>query len=366
MSATRVVVLGGAGNFGARIVRALRGDPAIELISAGRRAMPVPGAGDVTAAVLDIQAPDFASRLLALRPGLVIHCVGPFQSQDYRVAKASLAAGAHYLDLADGREFVAQFADRMRHDAQRAGRVALSGASTLPALSSAVIGHLRLPLQSLDSIEIAIAPGQRAPRGDATLAAVFSYLGRPVRVWSASRWQTSWGWMGLRNIRLAFGTRWGAVCDVPDLELLPRVFPGVASVSFHAALEFRLQHLVLWAMAGLRRMEFPLPVERWAVRLNRWAGLFDRFGGEFGGMCVSVTGATEDGRRLRRTWQLTAPALHGPEIPCMAAILLARRLARDPTLPAVAAACTGYLTLDDFAAEFARWQITTRIEEDAA
>ena len=33
----RVVVLGGAGNFGARIVRALRGDPAIDLLVAGRR-----------------------------------------------------------------------------------------------------------------------------------------------------------------------------------------------------------------------------------------------------------------------------------------------------------------------------------------
>ena len=43
MSATsgmRVVVVGGAGNFGARIVRALRGDPTIELVIAGRRKVP--------------------------------------------------------------------------------------------------------------------------------------------------------------------------------------------------------------------------------------------------------------------------------------------------------------------------------------
>lgn len=38
-SSMRVVVVGGAGNFGARIVRALRGDPNIELIvAAGFRA----------------------------------------------------------------------------------------------------------------------------------------------------------------------------------------------------------------------------------------------------------------------------------------------------------------------------------------
>ena len=33
----RIVVVGGAGNFGARIVRALRADPSIELLVAGRR-----------------------------------------------------------------------------------------------------------------------------------------------------------------------------------------------------------------------------------------------------------------------------------------------------------------------------------------
>jgi uncharacterized protein YbjT (DUF2867 family) len=39
----RMVVVGGAGNFGARIVRALRADPNIELLVAGRRIISVPG-----------------------------------------------------------------------------------------------------------------------------------------------------------------------------------------------------------------------------------------------------------------------------------------------------------------------------------
>src|SRR5689334_6914781 len=106
----RVVVLGGAGNFGARIVRALRTDPRLDLIAAGRRAQPVAGAEEVESAAVDITTSDFPARLAALRPGLVIHCVGPFQGQDYRVARAALQAGAHYLDLADGRGFVEQFA----------------------------------------------------------------------------------------------------------------------------------------------------------------------------------------------------------------------------------------------------------------
>ena len=42
----------------------------------------------------------------SLRPGLVIHTVGPFQHQSYAVAEAAIAAGAHYCDLADARAFV--------------------------------------------------------------------------------------------------------------------------------------------------------------------------------------------------------------------------------------------------------------------
>jgi len=56
----RVIVLGGAGNFGARIARALRGDPTIDLLVAGRRLVSVPGAEDVPGIVVDIGAPAFA------------------------------------------------------------------------------------------------------------------------------------------------------------------------------------------------------------------------------------------------------------------------------------------------------------------
>jgi hypothetical protein len=87
-------------------VRALRGDPNVKLLVAGRRKVPVPAAEDVPGVLVDINEAGLMQGLKALSPGLVIHCVGPFQGQDYRVANAALAAGAHYLDLADGRQFI--------------------------------------------------------------------------------------------------------------------------------------------------------------------------------------------------------------------------------------------------------------------
>jgi NAD(P)-dependent dehydrogenase (short-subunit alcohol dehydrogenase family) len=363
----RIVVVGGGGNFGARIVRALRGDPNIELLVAGRRIVSVPGAEDVTGVLIDIDDAGFAGALKAVSPGLVIHCVGPFQGQDYRVANAALAARAHYLDLADGRQFITEFAASVNAQAVSVDRVAISGASTLPALSSAVVDEFQIGMSSLESIEVTIAPGQRAPRGKATLEAVFSYLGRPFAVWREGRWRRAWGWMELQETRLDIGGRLAAACDVPDLELFPSRYAGVQTVRFSAALEFGVQHLTLWSLAALRRIGLPFPVDRWAVSLNRLAGKFDAAAGEKGGMRVSVVGERSDGRgRMRRTWQLTAPAMDGPEIPCMAAILLARRLARGDAFPSGAHPCVGFLTLSEFAPEFARWKITTRMEEVAA
>jgi uncharacterized protein YbjT (DUF2867 family) len=362
----RVIVLGGTGNFGARICRALVSDPAIEVVSASRRgAVPAGGSG-VRSVQLDAEAASFADALTALAPDLVIHCVGPFQGQDYRVVQATLRAGAHYLDLADGRAFVAGFHAANDTQARTADRLALSGVSTLPALSSAVLDAMGPRLRTLDAIELVIAPGQRAPRGAATLRSVFSYLGHPFEWLHAGRWVELHGWEELKLVRLDCGTRWAAACDVPDLDLLPQRYPSVRTVEFRAALELGIQHFALRLLAALRRRGVSIPVDRWAVGLDRVATTLDRFGGEYGGMLVAVTGTAQDGGRRRICWQLVVPAIDGPEIPCMAAILLARRLARGELPERGAHPCMGFLTLSDFGPEFSRWKVRTRIEESPA
>jgi hypothetical protein len=275
-----------------------------------------------------------------------------------------LAAGAHYVDLADGRDFVAGFAAANGAAALAAGRCAISGASTLPALSGAVLDLLCKDMQPRD-ISLCIAPGQRAPRGAATLAAVFSYLGRPVMVWQQCRWRRRTGWMDLRRVNVANGRRWAALCDVPDLALLPLRYPGLHGARFHAALEFGIEHFALWLLAALRRAGLPVPVTRWAVAMNGMSKWLDARGGPWGGMCVEVIGR-RGGHDVRRTWQLLTPAIDGPEIPCMAAILIARRIAAGRAPAPGAMACTGLLELGEFAPLFAQWNMRERIEEEAA
>jgi len=366
----RVVVIGGYGNFGARVCRALAASPAMEVVAAGRR--PDAGRGGLADlslqhAQLDHSARDFPAALARLAPGLVIHCAGPFQSQDYRVALAAMAAGAHYLDLADGRQFVTRFPYYVHPAAREAQRVAISGASSVPALSSAVIDSLSARLSQIEEIQIAIAPGQRAPRGEATVAAVLGYAGRRFKWRSGGAWRDAWGWQELKRMRFyGLGARWAAACDVPDLELFPRRYPGIRTMEFRASLEIGAQQFALWLAALLRRRGMALPIERWARPLARIASWMDAFGGDLGGMLVSLAGKRSDGSLARIEWHLTADAQHGPEIPCMAAILLARKLAQGGFAQPGAYSCMGFLTLPEFETEFARWRITTVVRESAA
>jgi hypothetical protein len=328
----RVAVIGGAGNFGARICKRLALEPRIEVVATSRRTSNTGGWGNIQTVPLDIDSPGFEKTLQSLASDLVIHCAGPFQEPDYRVALASLACGAHYVDIADGRKFVAGFVAAVGREAEAAGRFAITGASTLPALSSAVIDALHTPFAQLNTIDVIIAPGQRAPRG-------------------------------AERERFSFGNRLAAACDVPDLELLPTRYAGVQTVTFRAALEVSLQHYALLALGACRRMGLPIPMARWGASLDRMGTWLNWLGGDTGGMTVRVTGKDDAGRSLCRTWELVVEGNHGPEIPCMAAVILANKLQRGDALMRGAKVCMGILRLSDFELEFARWNISTRISD---
>ncbi len=361
----KTLILGGYGNFGARIARALAGDASIQLVVAGRDAqraealigtLPARALHPAKALALDAARPDFAQRLRDEHIDLVIHTAGPFQAQDYAVARACAQAGAHYIDLADGRRFVCDFPGALKSAFASAGRVAVSGASTVPALSSAVVAQLTRGWRALRSIDICIAPAQTAPRGVATLAGVLSYCGAPVSVWLNGRWQDRIGWADPTPVDFArMPPRRGALCDIPDLELFPAHFGVTDRVMFRAALEVPLSQTSFTFLAALRQRGWLKQPQALAPLLHRVAPVFDRLGTALGGMVVRVEGQGADGQPAAARWDIAADHDHGPEIPCMAAILLARQLARGDGPAPGAYTATGLLTLAEFEPEFARW-----------
>ncbi len=364
MPCYRVLVIGGYGFFGRRLVQRLSRIPGLHVVVAGRsqargqslvdELRPHAKAG-LSCAALDVDAPHFATALGALAPQAVVHTSGPFQSQDYRVAEACIAADAHYIDLADGREFVAGIG-RLDRAARARGLAVISGASSVPALSSAAADQLAHGFTRVDHVDIGISPGNRTERGLATVRAILSYCGKAL---PANAGPPTFGWSGSREHRYPapVGNRLLSPCDVPDLVLLASRYAGHPSISFGAGLELLLLHRGMNVLALLTRLGI---VKDWSVHAAalKWlADWFCRLGSDAGAMHVRVSGETAEGVRRSRTWQLVATGGDGPFVPTLAAAALIRKLQGGDAGLVGARPCVGLLTLQDFARESGGLQI---------
>jgi saccharopine dehydrogenase-like NADP-dependent oxidoreductase len=351
-----VLVIGGYGFFGARISSELAKIPSVHLLIGGRngemaRALArTLGVAEEQAIIIDSMSSRLRELLEELRVGTVIHTAGPFQGQDYGVARAAIGAGCHYIDLADGREFVRGIS-ALDLAAKARGVTVVSGASSLPALSGAVVDHYLAEFERLESIRIGISSGAKVP-GLATVRGVFGYAGKAVRTLEDGKWVTLYGWRQLERHRFPapLGARWMAACDVPDLDLLPDRHTTVKTVSFRAGFASASGQLVLWALAGLVEAGLLASVAPLASALNRIGRWMEPLMSERGGMFVELAGCGRAGRAHRVTWNIIADHNHGPFIPCGASIALARRLAEGAPLPAGAMPCVGLITLADYLA----------------
>lgn len=366
MLKTRVLVVGGYGFFGRRLVEQLAKQSNLHITVAGRsgasadslvKTLQPTSASEMAFAELDAMHPSFTNHLTRLNAAIVVNASGPFQGQDYRVAQACIAAGAHYIDLADGREFVTGIAT-LNSAALKAGVLVTSGASSVPALSCAVADHLTRGLETIKSIDVGISPGNRTERGLSTVSGILSYCGKAL---PSSVGAPLVGWWGsYRHEYLApVGSRLHSPCDVPDLVLLPARYAGNPDVRFGAGLELEFLHRGMGLMAWMVRTGL---VNNWAAHakwLKRAADLFKTWGTDAGAMHVSVKGVANDGQPVAREWQLIATGGDGPYVPTLAASALIRKIALGNHGYAGAMPCVGLLTLDDFKREFQGLQIKT-------
>lgn len=363
-----ILVLGGYGFFGERISESLASDSSVRLLVAGRHA--AKAAALVArlrlpaeqAVVVDANDPGLGARLRDLRVDTVIHTAGPFQAQKYTVATAAIAAGCHYIDLADGRDFVVGI-ESLDAAARERGVTVVSGASSVPALSSAVIDRYLPKFKRLDSIEFGISSGGRAP-GLATVRGVFSYGGKRFQEWREGAWRTTYGWLDLRRHLFPppLGARWVSSCDIPDLTLFPKRYPTARTVSFHAGFASGLGHLVVCGLAGLVRARLLKSLTPFAVPLSRMSNWIEPLLSDEGGMFVALTGEGRESNRLYVSWNLLARQNHGPYIPCGAAIALARKLANGASVPKGAMPCVGLLTVKEFLAPLRNLDIREVVE----
>jgi Domain of unknown function (DUF4166)/Saccharopine dehydrogenase NADP binding domain len=384
-SRVRVLILGCYGYFGGNLVRLLADEPRLTLIVAGRslekaqdfcrrcstQAETIPAAID--------RDGDVELALRTLAPDIVVDASGPFQSyghsyaahgtaDPYHVIRASIAAGAHYLDLADASAFVAGVGtlDRAAKDK---GVFALSGVSSFPVLTAAVVRRLSQDMAQIETITGGIAPSPYADVGLNVVKAIAGYAGQPVKL--TRHGQPALGYGLTESLRFTIcppgrlplrNTRFSLV-DVPDLQVLPPLWPGLRTVWMGAGPVPEILLRALNGLAWLVRWRLLPSLQPLASLFHRVIGVL-RWGEHRGGMFVRVEGRMPDRKPVARTWHLLAEGDDGPLIPSMACEAIIRHvLAGRPPEPGARPA-TGDIELADYEQLFARRTLYAGIREE--
>ena len=361
----KVLILGGYGVFGGRLVKLLADEPRLEVIVAGRsrekaEAFCAEFASKARLVPAEVDRARIAEAFRDYAPNLVVDASGPFQTyhgDPYAVPRAAIAAGVDYLDLADGNTFVDGI-EMLDHQAQQAGCFALAGVSSFPVLTAAVLTEMGREME-VKGVKAGIAPSPFAGVGRNVLRAVLGYAGKPVEILrGAARMRrrglvSSWwatvappGHVPLRRLRFS-------LVDVPDLRALPRAFPTLRDLWMGAAPQPSFWH---WLLSGLAALRLPAlatlaPLAEFVLNRLTW-------GEHRGGMVIAAEGL-KDGRRHRMAWHLLAEADDGPMIPSMAAEGIIRGLLAGKRPEPGARSGVGALSLADYDALFSGRAIHT-------
>ena len=318
--------------------------------------------------VLDITK-NLNEKMRAIKPFAVLDLSGPFQFASYQLAEAALKVGAHILDLADARDYLMGYAPALDDLARKNGVMALSGASSTPALSYSVVQHMVSEWQAVHNIAIAIMPGGKSKVGAAVLKAVLSYCGRPVAIWRNGKLDTARGWKHDKSFTLPnLRKRRCSYVDTVDAELMGRDFKVKDSAGFYAGLESQLEQISIEAMSKITAMvkkylNVQLNLTRLEPILSLGRHLTHPFNSASGGMVVAVDGFDDAGKAIARQWSLVAHSDHGPSIPIMAmAAGLKKLLQTDVTNPRACMAHE-YLTMDEILTQTKAYDISWQMDE---
>ena len=373
----RILIVGGYGTFGGRLAVMLADEPRATLIVAGRSrdkavafCARLPAGADKIAASFDRDG-DLDRQLRAIAPDLVVDATGPFQSygdDPYRLVEACLALGVDYLDLADGSAFVTGIG---RFDAAARARniFILSGVSSFPVLTAAVVRALAHDLARVDTITAGIAPLPYASVGLNVIRAIAFYAGKPVPLIRDGRQAVGYaltetlrytiappGYLPLRSLRFS-------LVDVPDLQVLPELWPQLRAIWAGAGPVPDILHRMLNGLAWLVRLGLLPSLSPCARFFHAVAGVL-RWGENRGGMFVAIAGAGQDGKPVERSWHLVAEGEDGPVIPAMAIAAIVRRGLDGQWPQAGARPATAELELADYDPVFARRAIFTGRREE--
>ena len=371
-----ILIVGGYGTFGGRLALLLAEDPRVTLLIAGRSLdkargfiATLPSGADKHPVAFDRETAT-AADIAALSVDIVVDVTGPFQdygADPYRLVRHTIEAGANYMDLADSSTFVGGI-DQFEATARDAGVFVLSGVSSFPVLTAAVLRRLAAGLSSVQ-MRGGIAPSPHAVVGRNVIEAILSYSGQQLPLIRDGKRASGNGLTETMRYTIAppghlplWSTRFSLV-DVPDLLLIPAAMPSLKSVWMGAGTRPEFLHRALNALAWLVRLKL-LPSLSPVAALVYHVQRLLRWGEHRGGMFVEVNGVGENGP-ARRSWHLAAEGADGPFIPSMAVQALVLKHLDGDVPQSGARSAIAALELTDYERVFAGRTLHTGFRDGA-
>lgn len=342
-----VVVVGGTGGFGMTICRMLL-DEGHSVTAIGRSRSRGEAARSALPGLV-FRSMDRSEigpeAIYRLKADVVVDASGPFQDMETNLAEAALEAGVHYIDIADDRMFVARVRELDEQAVER-GVILLSGASSVPALSSAVALDLAGRMDEVDRVDVSITASSQAAFGTSVLASMLAGAGRSIAHVGS---EPGTGMMEYRHVEFNAGRhrlrRLVLSCDVPDHDELAPLLPGKPDVRFRAGSELDIHNWTMWSIAAVVRMGVLSDARRLLSAAKRGRGMFNRSGDGRSGMKVEVRGR-RSGDPIMAQWTLVAIDGHGPMIPCLVVPAIVNMIA-EGRLPYGARSAAGSVAIDD-------------------
>jgi hypothetical protein len=371
----RLLIVGGYGTFGGRLVELLDNDARLTLLVAGRSLEQARAfCGLRTAAVATLVPTVFdrinstAKDLAALQATVVVDASGPFQAYGdrcYSLIERCIESGVNYLDLADGSEFVTGVA-KFDEAARAAGVYVLSGVSSFPVLTAAVVRQLTRDVAQITSIRGGIAPSPYAGVGLNVIRAIASYAGQPISLKRAGKMMIAYPFTESMRFVIAVPGRIPlkylrfSLVDVPDVRTLSAIWPETRDIWMGAGPVPAVLHWLLSGFAWLVRLRL-MPSLLWMASAIHVVANHVRWGEHRGGMFVEIRGHLAGGAAVRREWHLLAEGKDGPVIPSMAVEAIIRKSLAGQVPPPGARTAIGYVNLSDYDDLFERRTIFTGI-----
>jgi hypothetical protein len=282
----RILIAGGSGVFGRLLVRELLQTTSARLVLAGRDPR------RVAEACHELAAPDrLQSIALDLtRPGALEHAArgffavacaaGPFQSLPPSLPSDAVAAGVHWLDIADDPGWVLPLmvVREGRVTAVDAGLAIIPGLSTTPALSGVLVRWCLQRLPHANVARITLYIGNRNAKGSAAITSVLTA-----------------GLADPRPVDLPTGRHEAYRFPSPDASLL-REELGLRA-EFRVAFEWRIAGRLLSALSPVARRLGSRGLDQLARLLSAAAAPSGHFGSDLG--CLQAEVEDESGHRVR-------------------------------------------------------------------